>query len=293
MSVFGSVAPIESLGSAVAEGGVDLGPLLASEMIVRYLLLATAAVGVPVAARLLRFLAPRSAPVAGVPWNLGHALFLVLVAFTVLVVAGLVAQREFTPLEALQVTVLALGAPAAVAVGLAVKSAPEGTRALGLARHGNGRAVVGGVLAYAAVLPAWVGLAAVWPVLAAAFGMEVPMQDVLEGILGLHGSDLLQAVVVAVVVAPLLEETLFRGFLQPLFVRHLGAGWGIAITSFLFAILHGAAYMPPLFVLGFVLGVVRHRTSRLSAAWAVHAVHNGWTLLLTLGFPELLERLTT
>ena len=46
--------------------------------------------------------------------------------------------------------------------------------------------------------------------------------------------------VLGVLVAPLVEETIFRGFLYPVIARRLGIAAGIAITGALFGLMHAA-----------------------------------------------------
>jgi len=91
-----------------------------------------------------------------------------------------------------------------------------------------------------------------------------------------------------VAVIPLFEEVMFRGFLQPLLVQNLGDRGGVALTSFVFALLHGASSILPIFGLSLVLGGIMLRTQRLAAPWAVHALHNGLMLVLLFLFPEVL-----
>jgi membrane protease YdiL (CAAX protease family) len=70
----------------------------------------------------------------------------------------------------------------------------------------------------------------------------------------------------AVVLAPLFEETLFRGVLLPVVARHLGARWAVLISALVFAIAHlSLAELAPLSVLGVGLGLLRWQTGRLAA----------------------------
>ncbi len=256
-------------------------------------LFATALAAVPLGFVVLRVVGPRAPEHVEVPWNSLHALALALIAFVVLTGAGVILGEEWTVLTGLYLTVVALGVPAALAVALAIVLRPHGLPALGLRAAGHGRAVMAGIIAYVLVLPAWWGLGYLWTVVTEHYGFEVPTQEVMSGILELERSQLAQAILIAAVVGPLLEEILFRGFLQPLFIRRLGVFAGIAVTSFLFAILHGKEYVPPLFAIGVVLGVVRWRTGSLAAAWAVHGVHNGLMLFIALNFPEATDGLSS
>jgi membrane protease YdiL (CAAX protease family) len=86
--------------------------------------------------------------------------------------------------------------------------------------------------------------------------------------------------IMAVTVAPLFEELLFRGFLQPLFSRTLGVVGGILLTSVLFGSLHAVQYkfvwqyVAAISFVGAVLGVVRYRTKSIITSTVMHACYN-------------------
>lgn len=110
---------------------------------------------------------------------------------------------------------------------------------------------------------------------------DSPMKRILES---QHG--LIALAVFGITVAPLAEELLFRGFLQPLLVRSLGAVAGITVTAFLFGCLHGAqnAWSWPIVVLislaGVAFGVIRHVGST-RASVLTHVAYNS-TLFVVL-----------
>jgi membrane protease YdiL (CAAX protease family) len=92
-----------------------------------------------------------------------------------------------------------------------------------------------------------------------------------------------------VVLAPVFEELLFRGFLFPLLARSLGPWLGIVFTAVPFALLHGAqnrwAWQPILLIgiAGAAFGWVRHKSGSTTAAFLMHAAYNaagfaGYTL---------------
>ena len=70
----------------------------------------------------------------------------------------------------------------------------------------------------------------------------------------------------------------FRSFLQPVLVRRFGDKAGVVLAALLFAAVHGISPFLPIFGLALVLGSVMLRTQRLSAVWAIHALHNGLML---------------
>ena len=92
-----------------------------------------------------------------------------------------------------------------------------------------------------------------------------------------------------VVLAPVFEELLFRGFLFPLLTRTVGPWLGIAFTAVPFALLHGPqnhwAWQPIVLVgiAGAVFGWVRYKSGSTTAAFLMHAAYNaagfaGYTL---------------
>lgn len=94
------------------------------------------------------------------------------------------------------------------------------------------------------------------------------------------GWALLALALTAVVLAPLFEETLFRGVLLPVVGRHLGALGGVLISAFVFAIAHlSLGELVPLSVLGVGLGLLRWRSGRLGASVLLHALWNSLTFV--------------
>jgi len=81
--------------------------------------------------------------------------------------------------------------------------------------------------------------------------------------------------------APLFEELAFRGFLQPLLVRNVGAVGGIALASALFGGLHYSEYGDSwrsallVAVAGAAFGCMRQWTGSTAAAAIMHASFNG------------------
>ena len=88
-----------------------------------------------------------------------------------------------------------------------------------------------------------------------------------------------------VVLAPIFEEMLFRGFLLPLLVRSLGPALGILFTAVPFALLHGAqnhwAWQPVLLIgiAGVSFGYARYKTGSTTAAFLMHSAYNAMGFL--------------
>lgn len=106
---------------------------------------------------------------------------------------------------------------------------------------------------------------------------------------GVSGSALVLAFVGLVILPPLAEELIFRGFFYGTLRGYkLGAGWSIFVTSAVFGALHlfGAADHNLLwiafldtFVLSLVLCYLREKTGSIWASILVHSLKNGFVFL--------------
>ena len=84
----------------------------------------------------------------------------------------------------------------------------------------------------------------------------------------------------AVVLAPLFEETIFRGALLPVLAARFGPLTGVLLSGLLFAMAHiSVGELAPLTVLGVGLGLVRLRSGRLWPAVLMHGLWNAVTFL--------------
>jgi membrane protease YdiL (CAAX protease family) len=84
----------------------------------------------------------------------------------------------------------------------------------------------------------------------------------------------------AVFVAPLVEETVFRGYLYPLLARWFGIVPGILLTGLLFGLMHGAqlgwswGIVILLIFVGITFTYVRARTGTVFASYLMHLGYN-------------------
>ena len=84
----------------------------------------------------------------------------------------------------------------------------------------------------------------------------------------------------AVVLAPLFEETIFRGALLPVLAKRWGTAGGVVLSALLFAMAHiSIGELAPLTVLGIGLALVRVSTGRLLPSVLMHALWNAVTFL--------------
>ena len=83
-----------------------------------------------------------------------------------------------------------------------------------------------------------------------------------------------------VILAPIVEELIFRGIIFSGFQRIYPASWAIFFSALLFALFHLNPWqLGPTFLLGLLLGFIRLRTGSLLAAMFTHALHNGMIFL--------------
>lgn len=121
---------------------------------------------------------------------------------------------------------------------------------------------------------------------------HAPMEELFK-----YRQTALLFIAMAVLVAPLVEETLFRGYLYPLFARSFGTAPGIVLTGVLFGLMHGAqlgwtwSLVSVLMIVGIVFTLVRARTGSVVASYFMHLGYNSLiavaALLSTHGFTKL------
>lgn len=87
--------------------------------------------------------------------------------------------------------------------------------------------------------------------------------------------DIALVVVLAVIVAPAVEELVFRGYLYGVVRKVAGVWFGAPTTALVFAGVHGhLPSLAALFVLGMALSLIYERTRRLWIVIVLHAVFN-------------------
>lgn len=163
----------------------------------------------------------------------------------------------------------------------------------------RGRSV--SVMAGFTKLPFWRSLMTAGILLFAAYPLIFVADLVTQRIIGkpstkqnivelFSGSDTLQQrvviIVLAVAIAPMVEEFIFRFFLYGVVRRYLGRFVGLISNAALFAAVH--AHVPsaaPLFVLGACFTIAYEWSGSIVVAMTMHALFNSLTLV-ALAFPE-------
>ena len=101
----------------------------------------------------------------------------------------------------------------------------------------------------------------------------------------------------AVLVAPLVEETVFRGYLYPLFAKSFGIVPGVLLTGILFGLMHGSqlgwswGIVALLILVGVIFTFTRAYTGTVLASFLLHLGYNSaiavTTIIGTHGFTRL------
>lgn len=143
------------------------------------------------------------------------------------------------------------------------------------------------VLVFLRALPAiaLVGLAA--GAVLRALGIPVEQQDVV-GVFARTDSPVALAglVVLAVVIAPLTEELVFRAGIFRMLAGRIGRWPAIAVSSALFAALHMSwAGFAPLFCLGAIFCLAYARTGNIAVPMIAHGLFNLNTIMLVVLLP--------
>ena len=116
---------------------------------------------------------------------------------------------------------------------------------------------------------------------------EAPVAELVSGA-GRTPLDATLTYVAAAILAPIAEESLFRGVLAPHLGRITDGFTAILVTAAIFGVLHvgghGPLFVGPMF-LGAILGWARLRSRGLAAPITLHMMLNGtaMALALTLG----------
>ena len=85
----------------------------------------------------------------------------------------------------------------------------------------------------------------------------------------------------AVIVAPICEEFIFRGYFYPIWKRYFGAAGSAVLASTLFALMHAnLASLPALFALAMCFTLAFEATGSLAVPVIMHALFNGLNLAM-------------
>jgi len=124
-------------------------------------------------------------------------------------------------------------------------------------------------------------LRAIFPDTFAADRVENRARDLFDRA---HGGWMIVLILVVVVGAPVVEEIVYRGFINGSLQGHLGDGAALVVAAAWFALIHFAPVeYPGLFVFAVVLGLCFLRTRRLGLPIVAHMAFNATGLILVAG----------
>lgn len=230
----------------------------------------------PISAYAADALAARSAQLFG--------LFLAssFVALALTVVSG--APADETPLWVDAATVLGLLAAIPLLFRTRVFGFAVTLRSVGLRSGAWGKDVLWGLAGALANVPIVLLVAAASQWLFRSLPEPThPLTEELAA--GAGGLRFLLLLAQAAILAPIMEELVFRGTFFPAIARVARrVPTGVVLSSFLFAAIHpqGVAGWPPLFVVGAMAALLAYQRGSLVPAIAMHAAHNLAVMLLSL-----------
>jgi len=174
----------------------------------------------------------------------------------------------------------------AISVGLLVRWGDGTWRDMfGVLRGKLRRDVVLGMLYYAAAIPPVAIVGVLWHAMLNAIGYDLGHQAAVTLLIDSSYPLWIQVYlgVLAVAVAPVAEEALFRGVALPFLSKRFGIRPAVLVVALVFAAVH--MHLPsaiPLFVMALTFAMAYVRTGSLVVPVVMHAMFNGTTLVTIL-----------
>ncbi len=154
--------------------------------------------------------------------------------------------------------------------------------AFGLESRGLTRQLGLGLLFYLATMPFFWFYSTLYQLGLKWLGMDPTMQEVAAAITAVESLGVrIYLITLAVVIAPVFEELLFRGILLPAAARRLGVGRAVLLTSLLFAGIH--CHLPsflPLFLIAVAFALAYLYTESIVVPVVMHSLFNAVNLAL-------------
>jgi CAAX protease family protein len=159
----------------------------------------------------------------------------------------------------------------------------RGWKELGIRWNKKGRTIIAGLVGGLVALFASYAIYFIVVILFQLFAGRPPGTPESQNLQNLSGPALVLAVFVTVILAPIFEETFFRGLFYPALRRRLGVPLGIILSAFVFGALHFEALsLLSLIAVGAIFAYLYERTESLFAPMITHAFYNGVVILIAL-----------
>jgi membrane protease YdiL (CAAX protease family) len=148
-----------------------------------------------------------------------------------------------------------------------------------------------GLKHYLIVLPVIIASGFVVDFALRAFGIEPEQQDIINNVLSEDSLGVLAFMVFfGVLAAPIVEELIFRGFLQSAVRITCDKLQTVLTSGFVFALIHWNAHVfLQIFILGLLLAYLFEITGSLVAPITVHICHNTATLAFLISYKHILK----
>lgn len=172
---------------------------------------------------------------------------------------------------------VALGAVFLCLVRWALRRRGRGFEAVGLRFGSLRRDLLFGVATYLRILPLVLAAILIVALVLARLGVSFERSAVQEMAAESvrNAASVIAFAAMASAVAPVLEETLFRGLLYTALRQWFGFWTAAVVSAVCFAMMHAPASRLPTAVLGMALAWMYERSGSLIPAIGAHALHNG------------------
>jgi len=214
-------------------------------------------------------------PAVEVGWTVWDAV--VVFSFAIVLIALLSLLIPANPYKTVMVAFLSYPLACLYAWRTAKARAAAPRQAVGIRTDAIGRDLARGLLTYLSAMPLiTVAALANLAIARRLFGPSATGRTPLDVLFQSDSTALLILFgVLAVFLAPVAEEFLFRGILYGALRRRVGAAWAISLSAALFAGVHFSFFhFLPLFIIGLVLGYAYERTRSLVTTICIHLIQN-------------------
>jgi membrane protease YdiL (CAAX protease family) len=219
-------------------------------------------------------------------WRAGEAMLAAVLGayFLLSILSGGGASAPITP-DAVTSGITLYAVLLAFLLGFLAMRKLSPVRVFGLAPAHWPRVLALGLFGFAATYPAVLVVEQLTSALGPSASDSDEMVQYLSG--PLSPTHKAAAIALAVLVAPLTEEFIFRGFFYGVLKRHFGQLAAMAASAAFFAAVHqNIPALPALFVLAVGFTLAYELTGSLWAPVLMHALFNGVSVVVILFFPE-------
>ncbi len=116
-----------------------------------------------------------------------------------------------------------------------------------------------------------------------ALGGRIPEELRDQGFYASGPAGLILTIFVVVILAPVFEETFFRGLLYPTLRNRLGPAYAVLLNGLIFGVLHfQPLYMLSLVLVGVVLALIYEKTESIVAPMLAHGLYNALVMVIAL-----------